>query len=389
VGDAGYGLGVAVGDYDNDGLPDVYVSNFGLNVLYRNRGDGTFADATAPAGVARDATVGAGVNFLDVDADGNLDLFVANYVAFTLKNHTVAMVRGAPRYPGPRDYPPQPNRLFRNRGDGTFADVSVESGLAQHPGFGMGTVCFDYDGDGRTDVFVANDQSWNQMFHNDGGGKFSETALAAGTACNFAGEPVSGMGADVGDYDHDGRLDLFTTDYEQERPILFKNLGKGQFEDVAMQAGVNVGALAYVKWGCALADFDNDGRKDIFVGCGHLQQDADAFSDRSSYLALPILFRNAGNGRFVNVSDASGDGMKVKMVARGVACDDLDNDGRIDVIVLNSRREPTVLRNESETGNHWLQVQLRGAKTNRDGVGAAVRVVAGDLVQVDEVHSGL
>jgi hypothetical protein len=269
-----------------------------------------------------------------------------------------------------------------------FTDISVESGIAAHAGAGMGTVCLDYDNDGRTDIFVCNDQRWDFLFHNEGGGKFKEVGLAAGAACNFAGVPTSSMGADAGDYDNDGLLDLVVTDYFNEMSVLHHNLGGGFFEDVAAQAGLGVRAMAYVKWGCGLVDFDNDGWKDVFIGCGHIFKDIDARSDRTSYEVRPVLFRNLGNGRFANVSESSGPGMQVKLVARGIAFDDLDDDGRVDVVVLNRDRLPTVLRNESDTGHHWLDIQLRGRQTNRDGVGARVRVVAGDLTQVDEVHSG-
>ena len=247
VGDAGYGLGVAVGDYDNDGHPDVYCDNFGPNVLFRNNGDGTFTDVTARAGVARGPFLGAGANFLDIDGDGYLDLFVSNYVDFTYENHRTATIRGRSNYAGPRDYSPQPNHLYRNNRDGTFTDISAESGIAAHAGAGMGTVCLDYDNDGRTDIFVCNDQRWDFLFHNEGDGKFKEVGLAAGVACNFAGVPTSSMGADAGDYDNDGRLDLVVTDYFSEMSVLHHNLGDGLFEDVAAQAGLGVRAMAYVK----------------------------------------------------------------------------------------------------------------------------------------------
>jgi len=388
VGDPGYGLGVCVGDFDNDGLPDLYVNNHGPNVLYRNNGDGTFTDVTAAAGVARGDTVGAGANFLDIDGDGLLDLFVSDYIRFTYENHTTTVVRGAEWYAGPRDFPPQPNHLFHNRGDGTFRDVTQSSGIGAHAGSGMGTICLDFDNDGRTDIFVCNDQALNFLFRNDGSGKFRECALEAGAACNYAGEPVGSMGADCADYDHNGWLDLFMTDFQRQKPILFHNLGHGLFEDATMRTGAGAGTFAYVKWGCGFVDFDNDGYPDLFIGCGHLGEDLDATADRTAFEVRPVLLRNLGGRKFVNVSDQSGDGMNVRLVARGIAFDDLDNDGRVDVVIQNLNRAPVVLRNESPPENHWIQLRLRGVKTNRDGVGARVRVVAGELVQIAEVHSG-
>jgi hypothetical protein len=388
VGDAGYGMGVCVGDYNNDGFPDLYVSNFGPNVLYRNNGDGTFTDVTLQTGTARGDTVGAGANFLDIDADGNLDLFVSNYVRFTYESHAPRYYLGTPRYPAPRFHPYQPNVLFRNNGDGTFTDVTQESGIGAHLGPGMGTVCFDYDNDGDTDIFVCNDGTPDFLFRNDGTGRFEEVGMLAGVALNATGLPLSSMGADCGDYDRDGWLDLFVTDYQAQPPALYRNLGDGLFEDVATRARAHVGGFSNVKWGCGFVDFDNDGNKDIFFACGHTEDTIELTDHRTSYEGYPVLLRNTGDGRFVNVSDQSGDGFKVKIVGRGVAFDDLDNDGRVDVVILSSRRPALVLRNETETGNHWIELQLRGVKSNRDAVGTRVKVVAGDLVQIDEVHSG-
>jgi hypothetical protein len=388
VGYAGHGLGVCVGDYDNDLQPDIYLNNFGPNVLYRNQGDGTFRDVTREAGVGRGAKVGAGANFLDIDGDGNLDLFVANYVRFTYDRHVPLTVGGVPAYRGPREYPKDTNNLFHNLGDGTFRDVSRESGIAAYPGSGMGTVCADYDCDGATDIFVGNDVYRNFLFKSDGHGNFSEVGMAGFVSYNVYGQETGSMGADSADFDNDGLPDFFVTTYQNEFPELFRNLGDGLFEDVTLQAGAGRGALNNVKWGCGFVDFDNDGYKDLFFGRGHLDDNIELRDDSTSYEARPLLFRNLGNGKFVNVSQSGGDGMQVKAVARGIAFDDLDNDGRIDVAILSSRRPPVILRNESESGNHWLQIQLRGVKTNRGGVGARVKVSAGDLVQIDEVHSG-
>ncbi len=388
VGDAGFGLGVAVGDFDNDGHADLYCNNFGPNVFYRNNGDGTFTDVTRPTGTARGDTAGAGANFLDMDGDGRLDLFVSNYVQFRYEDHVTRIYMGLPGYPAPRFHPYQANVLYRNNGDGTFTDVSRESGIGAHRGPGMGTICFDYDNDGDSDIFVCNDTTADFLFRNDGTGRFEEVGLLAGVALNAAGVALSSMGADAGDYDRDGWLDLFVTDYQNEPVALYRNLGDGTFEDVATRVGAHQGSFSQVKWGCGFVDFDNDGQKEIFFACGHTEDNIERADQRTSYEGYPILLRRTPGGKFVNISDQSGDGFKVKIVGRGVAFDDLDNDGRVDVVILSSRRPAVVLRNESETGNHWLQLRLRGTKSNRDAVGARVKVVAGDLVQVDEVHSG-
>ena len=388
VGDTGYGLGVAVGDYDNDGDLDLYVNNYGPNVLYRNNGNGTFTDVTKQAGVDNGHKVGAAVHFLDMDKDGDLDLFVANYLNFTYENHLMRTSKGVPKYAGPMDFPPMPNDLFRNNGDGTFTNVSEESGVAAHKGWGMGGVCADYDNDGDTDIYIANDVAANFLFENDGTGKFEEVGLITGLAYDLHGDEHGSMGIDCGDYDNDGRLDFYQTCYSRELATLYKNLGDRMFEDVTLMIGAGAGTFGDVTWGNGFVDFDNDGDRDIFVACGHLQDNVELYDDTATTLAQNVLLMNAGDGKFVNVSDQSGDGMKVKLRSRGAGFDDLDNDGDIDVVILNSRAEPTVLRNDSQTGNHWIDVRLRGVKTNRDGVGAHVKVIAGDLTLLDEVHSG-
>ncbi len=388
VGEAGYGLGVCVGDYDLDGLPDLYVNNYGPNVLYHNQGDGTFAEVTSRAGVGRGPKVGAGACFLDMDADGDLDLYAANYVKFTYQNHVPRTIDGFPQYAGPKDYLPEPDNLFRNHGDGTFADVTDVSGIGSVAGTGMGMVAADYDNDGDTDLFVLNDVSRNFFFRNDGSGNFQEDGLRIGAAFNFHGHELGSMGVDCADYDNDGWLDFFQTSYQGELPVLFRNRGDGTLEDATVLARAGAGSFACVKWGVGFVDFDNDGDRDLFIACGHLQDNIELWDDSTAYACRPVLLRNTGDGKFVNVSDSGGDGLRVKVVGRGTAFDDLDNDGDIDVVILSSRRPPLVLRNDSNTGHHWLQVQLRGVRSNRDGVGAHVKVVAGDLVQIDEVHSG-
>ncbi|MBW8041687.1 MAG: CRTAC1 family protein [Planctomycetes bacterium] len=388
VGGKEYGLGVAVGDYDNDGDLDFYTNNYGPNVLYQNNGDGTFTDVTKRAGVANGFKVGAGACFLDADKDGDLDLYVSNYLDFSYDKHVPISRRGFPVYATPRYYLPIPDDFYRNNGDGTFTNVTESSGVGQHAGWGMGTVCADYDNDGDTDVFVANDIAKNFLFRNDGTGKFEEVGLMAGYAYDLHGDQQGNMGVDCGDYDNDGLFDFYVTSYEDQLATLYRNLGDGMFEDVTMLTGAGAGTLPQVTWGTSFVDFDNDGDRDIYIACGHLQDNVELYDDTKAYLARNILLMNTGHGKFVDISDKGGDGMKVKLSSRGAAFDDLDNDGDIDVVILNSRREPTILRNDSPSKGHWLQIRLRGVRTNRDGVGAQVKVVAGDLTLIDEVHSG-
>ncbi len=388
VGDTGYGLGVAAGDYDDDGDLDLYLNNHGPNVLYRNNGDGTFTDVTAAAGVGNGDKVGAGASFFDFDQDGDLDLYVANYLKFSYDAHVPATLHGVAMYADPGHYPPLPDTLYRNNGDGTFTDVSTESGIGAHPGWGMGTVCCDYDDDGDPDVFVANDVSENFLFQNDGTGKFEEVGLMAGVAYDVDGLEHGSMGVDCADFDNDGRFDFHVTSYQHQLATLYKNLGDGLFEDVTVSTGAGAGTLAAVTWGNGLVDLDNDGDRDLFIACGHPQDNVESFDDTSTYMTRNVVLMNTGNGRFVNVSDRCGDGLAVKLSSRAAAFDDLDNDGDLDVVILNARRQPTILRNDSPNENHWLQIRLRGTRTNRDGVGARVKVTAGDLTQIDEVHSG-
>ena len=388
VGDRGYGLGVAVGDYDNDGDPDIYLNNYGPNVLYSNNGDGTFTDVTEKAGVTNGHQVGAGACFLDIDKDGDLDLYVANYVNFTYENHQIVRFNGYPAYVGPMNYYPTSDTLYRNNNDGTFTDISVESGIAAHKGTGMGMVCADYDNDGDTDIYVGNDVAGNFIFENDGTGKFEEVGLFTGLAYDLSGTAQGTMGVDCGDYNNDCLLDFHVTSYQRDLATLYKNLGGGSFEDVTRVAGAGDGTLPHVTWGNGLVDFDNDGDCDIFIACGHLHDNIEFFDNVTSYHVQNILLENAGGEKFVNVSDKCGDGLAVKLSSRGAGFDDLDNDGDIDCVILNSRREPTILRNDSVNNNHWIKIRLKGVKTNRDGIGAHVKVTADDLTLLDEVHSG-
>ena len=388
VGGTGYALGGCVGDYNNDGYPDLYVNNFGRNVLYRNNGNGTFTDATREAGLELDNHVGAGVCFLDIDGDGFLDLFVANYVDFTLAKHQNRMINGHPAYAGPMIYGPVPSALYRNNRNGTFTDVSRASGIAGRAGTGMGVICADYDDDGDTDIIVGNDAMGNFVWKNDGKGHFEEVGLLSGLAYDRNGIGLGTMGVECGDYDNDGRLDFFMTSYQRQWTVLYRNLGRSLFEDVTAQTGAGAGTFNQVTWGAGLVDFDNDGDRDLFITCGHLQDNVELWDDTTSYEARNLLLENTGHGKFKDVSDRAGNGLSLKRSGRGAAFDDLDNDGYLDAVILNSRREPTILRNLSSRTNHWVQIRLRGTKSNRDGIGARVKVVAGDLTQIDEVHSG-
>lgn len=388
VGDTGFGLGVTAADFDNDGDQDLYLNNFGPNVLYRNNGDGTFTDVTARAGVANGNRVGAGTCFLDADCDGDLDLYVSNYVKFSFDQPVAHTSFGLPVYPSPLDYEADPDSLFRNEGDGSFTDVSQSSGIGLHPGTGMGIVCGDFDRDDDTDIFVCNDVMSNFYFENDGRGHFEEVALMVGVAYDFSGIQQGSMGADCGDYDNDGLLDLFMTNYQDELPVLYRNTELGFFEDVTISSGAGTSAARNVTWGNGFVDFDNDGDRDLYIACGHVQDNIAERDDTLTYEAPNILLMNTGDGKFIDVSDQSGDGMKPRLVSRGTGFDDLDNDGDIDVVVLNSRSRPMILRNDSQNENHWFQIRLEGTKTNRDGVGARVTVKAGELELVDEVHSG-
>ena len=388
VGDTGYGLGVVVGDYDNDGDADLFVNNFGPNRLYCNHGDGTFSDVTQQAGVVGGNKVGAGACFLDADADGDLDLYVANYVKFSYETHRVPQFDGHPVYAGPREYPFEPDIYYRNNGDGTFTDFSEQAGIAPLAGSGMGAVCADYDNDGDTDVFVLNDVDANYLWSNDGTGRFTEVGLISGAGCNASGDELGSMGVDCGDFDNDGWLDFYMTSYQNESPVLYRNLGNGGFEDVTAQTGAGQGCFPYVNWGTGFVDFDNDGDRDLFVACGHLQDNVDDYDPTSAYRVRNVLLMNTGQATWENVSDRSGSGLKVALSSRGAAFDDLDGDGDIDVVVQNSRSQPTMLENRSQPNQHWVQFQLCGRQSNRDGVGARVSVTAGDLVQIAEVHSG-
>jgi hypothetical protein len=389
VGDTQFALGVTTGDFNNDGYSDIYVNNFGPNVLYRNNGDGTFSDITQLAGVDNGEQVGAGTSLLDIEGDGDLDLYVSNYIQFSYEAHVPKILRGIRFYPGPLDHQPAVDKLYRNNGDSTFRDVTRAAGIAAHAGTGMGITAADYDHDGDTDIFVANDEMPNALFENDGGGNFREVAALSGVAYDMTGVPQASMGVDSGDFDNDGKLDFYVTSYDNEFASLYRNLDQGFFHDVTRQTGAARGTWANVTWGIGFVDFDQDGDRDIFVACGHTEDNIAQLRTNTSHGARNLLLMNTGPPyQFLNVTNTSGTGMLPRQASRGAAFDDLDNDGDVDVVILNSRTSPSILRNDSANDHNWLQVRLVGTTANREAVGARVTVVRGDLELIDEVHSG-
>lgn len=388
VGDAGYGLGIAVADYDNDGFKDFYVTNFGPNVLFHNNGDGSFTDVTEKAGVADGSKFGAGAAFLDVDGDGYLDLFSANYLEFRYESHAELARAAYPYPPVPSDFTPTRDTLFRNRGDGTFTDVSVDSGVASVAGPSMGIVCGDFDHDQDTDIFVGCDGAPSHFFVNDGRGTFVESGLLLGVAYNAFGSADGMMGSEAGDIDNDGREDLFITSYSAQTPMLLRNLGKVGFEDISLASGAGRAVTPHTNWGAGLIDFDNDGDRDIFISNGHMLKRVNAIEQFTNFRVRNCLMANRGEGRFVNATDQAGSGLNIIESSRGTGFDDMDNDGDIDCVILNCCGAANYLVNQTRNDNHWVQLELRGTRMNRDAVGARVRVVAGELIQVAEVRSG-
>jgi enediyne biosynthesis protein E4 len=366
AGEGNYGMGVAVGDYDNDGFPDIYVTNYGKNTLYHNNGNGTFTDVTAKAGVeAGGWSCSAG--FFDYDNDGHLDLLVTRYMIWDTQHSKICGGEWQTYCP-PAEFPVTTNILYRNRGDGTFEDVSQRSGIASVKGRSLG-VCFaDYDDDGFTDIFVSNDGMRQFLFHNNGNGTFTECALEAGAALTTDGRPLSGMGTAFQDYDNDGRPDILVTVLPREVYALFHNDGNGLFSYRSLQAGLGLLSAASSGWGLALEDFDNDGWKDLFVAQSHVLDNVEEIDHMLHYKEAPLLALNH-NGRF----ERADSGVTAPMAGRGAAFGDLNNDGWMDIVVTSLGGEPLVLLNHGGSGN-WLSISLRGTRSNRDGLGASVQV---------------
>jgi len=366
AGDGNYGMGVAVGDYDNDGYPDLYVTSYGKNILYHNNGDGTFTDVTAKAGVAGGGwSVSAG--FFDYDNDGKLDLLVTRYMDWYTA-HSKDCGGNYHTYCPPGEFPRTTNILYHNRGDGTFEDVSQRSGISAKKGHGLGVAFADYDGDGFTDIFVANDGMQQYLFHNNGNGTFTEVGMEAGAALNVDGGPLSGMGVVFQDYDNDGRPDVIVTTLPRQTYAVFHNDGNGSFSDQGLQSGVRMLSGVTSGWGVGLEDFDNDGHKDLFVIQGHVLDNVEKIDPSLHYLEPPLLALNH-NGRFER-SDAGSDAL---ISGRGAAFGDLNNDGWIDVVTTVLGQRPQVFMNRGGNAK-WLTITLRGTRSNRDGLGARVQV---------------
>ena len=384
VGGDGYDMGAAVGDFDNDGSPDLYVVSVTKNHLYHNNGDGTFTDVTDKAGVGGGVYDGkkmwsVAATWVDYNNDGLLDLFVSNYVKWEVNKDPVCMVANVRNYCSPVLYESLPNTLYRNNGDGTFTDVSVETGIAQHLGRGMGVAIADYDGDGFMDIFVANDDSPNMLFHNLGGKRFEEVAVSSWVAYNPNGKVVSGMGADFRDVNNDGRPDVWFTALPTEMFPLFLNQGQGIFDDVTTRSGLAWATQNMAGWSNAIVDLDNDGWKDLFAARSNVL-DPSLISTRS-YKEPNAVFRNLGNGKFQDISATAGAAFQIPALHRGLAVGDLDNDGRMDLVVSVLNGPAKIFHNITRNSNHWILLQLRGAKSNRMGIGAQIKLITADGAQ--------
>ena len=386
VGDERYGIGCGVGDVNNDGFLDLYVTNFGRNTLYINKGDGTFQDMTEPAGVGDDSWSSSSA-FFDYDADGDLDLYVVNYLDFRLEDHKNC--GGRLRLDcGPSEYPGESDTLYRNNGDGTFTDVSREAGIFNPGGKGLGIACGDYDNDGDMDIYIANDDTQNFLYRNNGDGTFVDVTFLAGVGFSEDGEAEGGMGTAFGDYDNDGWLDLVVTNYQDQVNTLYHNDGDGLFSDVSHTS--RTGAVSYpmVGWGTGFIDYDNDGWLDLFVANGHLLLHVEAFDPTTTYHQPCFLFRNGRDGQFTEIGTQLGINSAGLKSSRGAAFGDYDNDGDIDILIANTDDVPTLLRNDGGNRNNWIGIKLEGTKSNRTAIGARVTVRVGETTQIREVTGG-
>ncbi len=393
LGDTGWGMGCAVADYDNDGDADVYVTNYGGNALYENRGDGVFADVAPRARVVGVETFSTGCAFFDADRDGDLDLYVANYVDFDHFMETTPdkrhVWRGLAVHFGPQGMVGAADEFYRNEGDGVFSEATAAAGFEQPDRlYGLGVVAGDYDLDGDADVYVGNDTGPNYLFENSGDGTFTDVAWMKGAAYGEGGTQQASMGVAYGDYDNDMYPDILVTNFWEDTNTLYRNDGGEFFSDLTYDAGVGLESFQFLAWGTEFFDYDNDGDKDLFVANGHVYPQIDRANLGVSYAQTNQLFENRGDGTFAEVSSTAGSGLLIEKVSRGASFGDYDGDGDLDIFVLELNDLPTLLRNDGGDRNNYLIVRTEGTKSNRDGIGARVKLRCGDVTQVNEVRSG-
>jgi hypothetical protein len=391
----GWGYGVCIGDYDNDGYDDLFLTSFGKNLLYHNNGDGTFTDVTEKAGLGQAATrYSTGCTFIDYDRDGFLDLFVSHYIDLDLAKTPVGganrycMYKGVSVNCGPMGLAKETCSLYHNNGDGTFTAVTAEAGIRAAGGrYGLSAAAFDYNNDGWPDIFVACDSTPNLLFRNNHDGTFTDVAMEAGVAVNGDGQEQANMGIAVGDYDGDGYLDLFLPHFSDDTPILYRNVKGEFFDDLTYAAGLAVNTR-YVCWGVGFADLDNDGWLDIFHVTGTVYPEVEKVYPDYKYRSQRVVYRNLGNGSFEEVSNLCGPPVLEPHSSRGCAFGDFDNDGNLDILIMNMSEPPSLLRNQNRSGHHWISVKALGTRSNRSAIGARIVVTTGEHRQIREVMSG-
>jgi hypothetical protein len=390
----GWGQSVCSGDFDNDGYTDLFVSSYGKNALYRNNRNSTFTELAEKAGVANNRTRwGSGCAFLDYDHDGLLDLFVASYIDLDLKTAPLpetgpCQYKGIMVACGPPGLTGGSNTLYHNNGNGTFSDVSEKSGIIKTNGtYGLGVLTADFDNDGWTDIYVANDSAPAALYHNNKNGTFTDIGIEAGCALSIDGKPQAGMGVTAGDYNRDGWLDIFKTNFSGDTSSLYRNTGKSTFDDVTFPAGMGLNTR-WLGWGCGFIDVDNDGWTDIFLVNGHVYPEVEKLTTEAGYAQPKVLYRNLQNGSFADVSQKAGEAVVSPNPSRGAAFGDYDNDGDVDILINSVNGPPELLRADSLNQNNWIKIKLAGVKSNRDGIGARIKCVTEDGTQIDEVRSG-